>query len=102
MPAHLRAARDRESAARDLLEQGARPAAEESARLWTAARARFAVDPAGLSDWAHALTERARAVHGLELARSELALATLEVERTTGPGLDVPRLMEDPLAEARP
>jgi len=100
--AGLGAALDRETAARSLLEQGARPAAGESARLWTAARARFAVEPEQLTFWAHALSERAQALHGLELARAERALAALEVERATGPGHEVPRLVETPLAEVGP
>lgn len=96
------AARDRLAAARGLLDRGAGPAAQASARLWTAARARFAVDPTGLTAWAHALSEHAQGLHGLELARADLALAGLELERATGPGLDVPRLVESPLAEVGP
>jgi|GEM_PF-1448623 len=96
------AARERVAAARGLLEQGAGPAAEATARLWSASRARFAVDPAGLRDWAHALSERAKSLHALELARAELALATLEVERSVGPDAEVPRLVGDPLAGVLP
>jgi len=96
------AARDREAAARRVLEAGALPAADESARLWRAARARFAVEPAAITEWAHALAERTLALQGLEQARAELALATLEVERVTGPSLEVPRLVAAPLAGGRP
>lgn len=94
------AARARHTAAQRLLAEGARPAADASARLWQAARARFAVDPGGLEAWAHALNERAQAVHGLELARAEAALTVLDVVRSDGPGLELPRLVADPLAEA--
>lgn len=93
------AAREREVAARERLERGARPAAEESARLLVATRARFAVDAGALESWSHAVTEHVRSVQMLEEARAELALARLDVARNAGPAPEAPRLVGSPLAE---
>ena len=94
-----RSALQRQAAALDMLEQGSLPVADQSARLWTAARARFAVDPQGLEAWAHALTERMKALRGLHSARAEAVLAAMEIERLTGPSSDLPRLVAASLTE---
>jgi outer membrane protein TolC len=94
------AAEERRAAADALLARGARPAVDASARLWSAARASFAVEPAALMDWATALGMRAEAVETHARARAELALATLEREQAIGPGPEIPRLVR--ALEARP
>lgn len=78
-------ASQRLAAARGLLERDALPAAEQSARLWSAARARFSVEPMALMEWASALRMRAEVLADVEEARAELALSGLELEQARGP-----------------
>ncbi|MCA9002552.1 MAG: TolC family protein, partial [Planctomycetes bacterium] len=94
-----RSASDRRVASLDLLHQGAKPAAEESARLWQAARARFSIDPTGLEALARAMEVRANALQGLELARAEALIAELQFEWSQGPDGNAPRLVASPIAE---
>jgi outer membrane protein, heavy metal efflux system len=90
--AALQGARERAAVARRLLERDASSSAEQSARMWTAARARFAVEPAALMEWSSALRMRAEALAELAEARGELALATLDLEQAAGPAPEALRV----------
>lgn len=98
--AALAGARERADVARRRLEHQANVSEEQSARLWTAARARFEVDSETLMGWSSALVMRAEALEQLAAARAELALASLELEHAAGPAPALPRLARN--AEVRP
>jgi hypothetical protein len=85
-------AEQRLAGARTLLASAERNALEDSSRLWSAARARFAVEPAALMDWTTALNMHAESLASFEEARVELVLAALELERSLGPTPAAPRL----------
>jgi outer membrane protein TolC len=83
--AALAGARERADVARRRMELQASVSAEHSARLWSAARARFEVDSEALMGWSSALVMRAESLEELAAARAELALAALELEHAAGP-----------------
>lgn len=83
-----RAAQDRCRVVREGLEPEARAVDSRAQTAWSAARARFGIEPGALMEWAAALDMRAEATMALTRARLAGIEAALDLERLVGPGRD--------------
>lgn len=83
--ARIEQARAEHALARAALAEHALPRAEQTGRVWRAARARFEVDPMAVEELGMALRDRAMALLDLYDVRHAVVLAWLDLEEVIGP-----------------